>query len=574
MTKETKSKKTKPPKVNYKRKAVGLIIGLIGIFLLIFIIFYSISRIFRAEDFARMLPQDTTLGLVQINVNAGHEQVQRFFTSLSDYEIYHPDKLTALVDGMLETDFESDIAPWLNRQVGFAFLEQKESPGEMEIVIFVEVKNKDAAIDFMQSRGLQGQEDYVLSDEYNGKDIYRYALSQAYHFTFINNYMIVAMNDGEIKQIIDSSQGNKIKLADDSSYQKVKQNLPINTLVFTYVNFEKILEFLKENDEFMSEKGRQLLAFEPFLRLYKSFGTSMIMQNGDFAVQTFTLLDEDYLEEGNIISFDTKFRAELLSLMPNDIVFYAGGLNLKEQMHRYGQLFSTGGEVSYLIFEGMIRAQKNHYIGEEITLEEDIYPLLQGEYAFAISKTDDKSAVTIMLELEDPLQDRDKVESIADSFMRKSAILAPKVVEVELEDGTILEEIQTVPEEILRSTEDYHGYEMNILTVGNAPWGIYYIIADNTLVIATQKEQLKRSIDLVIDEQQSLKNSSLFNGTISPVLRNSDEVMFANFNYLFSAINDGSLDWISPYLEPFSYFSAGKNYFNDGISTIQYIKIE
>lgn len=571
-----KKKKKEPSNENaiYKRKALGLVLGLIGIFLLLFAVFYVVSRILRPQELSTMLPENTTIAFMQVNINQGNEHVQRFYNSLSEYEVYSPDSITQLADELLGTDFETDIKPWINRQIGIAVLEKSESKGEMDMLLFVETKDKNATIDFMQSRGLKDQEDYVLTEEYNGMDIYRYALSQAYQFTFINNHMVVATNQDALKQVIDSHKGSTKKLVNGASYQKVTQNLPINTLIYTYVDFDKAMEFLKNNDEFMSEKGKDLFAFEPFLKLYKAIGTTVVMENGDLAVQTYTSLDEKYLKGSDLLKFDEKFRANLLSLMPRNVKFYAGGLNLKEQIYRYSELFSAGGEVSYLIFEGMLRAQKNYYLGNEITLEEDIYPLLEGEYAFALSEINGKQAVTILLELSDPVRDKDNIESIADSFIRKSAILAPKVVTVELEDGTKVEEIQTVPEEIIRTVTDYHGYEMNVLKIGNMPWGVYYIIIDTTLVVTTQEEQLQNIIDLMINPGESFKTGSIFNDSIAPVLRTTDEVVFIDLNHFLGTMKEELPDWLPPYLEPFAYLSTGKNYFKDGISTIHYIKVD
>lgn len=575
MTKEKKKKKAPSAEsASYKRKALGLILGLIGIFLLLFGVFYGVSRIFRPQELSTMLPEDSTIAFVQVNINPGNEHVQRFYSSLSEHDVYRLDSMTALVDELLETNFETDIEPWISRQIGIAILEKPESEGEMDTLLFVETRDRSKTIDFMQSRGLKDQEDYVLTEDYNGTDIYRYALSQTYQFTFINNHMVVSTSKDALMKVIDSHKGNIKKLIDGKEYQKVAQNLPINTLVFTYVNFDKAMEFLKNNDEFMSEKGKDLLAFEPFLKLYKAFGSTVIMENGNIAIQAYTSLDQDYLEGEDLLKFSKKFRANLLTLMPNNVNFYAGGLNLREQIHRYSELLGAGGDVSYLIFEGMLRAQKNYYFGSEITLEEDIYPLIEGEYAFAVTENDGNPSVIILLELSDPIRDKDNIESIADSFIRKSAILAPKIVEVELEDGTMAEEIQTVPEEITRSTEDYHGYEMNVLKVGEMPWGVYYIIIDSTLAVTSQKEQLQAVIDLLTDPSQSFRHDPVYNESIAPVLRTTDEVMFIDIGHFFESMKDELPEWMTEYIRPFSYLSTGKNYFKDGISTIHYIKVD
>ncbi len=317
-------------KNDYKRKALGLVFGLIGIFLLLFAIFYGISRIFRPQELSTMLPQDSTIAFVQININPGNEHVQHFYNSLSEYEVYRPDSISALADEFLGTDFKTDVEPWIGRQIGVAIVEKSQTKGETDTLLFIETRDKNKTIDFMQSRGLKDQEDYVLSEDYRGVNIYRYALSQTYQFTFVNSHLVVSTSRDALKKVIDSHKGDTKKVAGASIYQKVAQNLPINTLLFTYVDFDKAVEFLKNNNEFMSKKGRDLLAFEPFLKLYKAFGITVIMENENLAVQTYTSINREYLKGEDLLKFNKKFRANLLNLMPRNVKFYAGGLNLKE----------------------------------------------------------------------------------------------------------------------------------------------------------------------------------------------------------------------------------------------------
>lgn len=556
----------------FTRKAMGLVIGLIGIFLLVFVIFYTISRVFRPQDIATMLPKDNVVALVQVSTNPEHEQVQRFYEELNKYEAYHPNTIKFLLNEAVEVDYDDEIAPWLGRQAGVAILEKANEEGQVDVVLFIETKNKEKTLSFMESRGLQTQEDYLLTDDYEGTDIYRYALSQTYNFMFLNSYLVIANNETALQSVVDADKKHSNELISNESYQKISQNLPINTLVLSYVDMEKLIRVLKGNEGFMSEKGRELLAFEPFLKLYKAFGLTAVMENGNLAIQTFTSLDENYLAGEDFINFDTKFRANLLNYVSDDLVFYVGGFDLQKQIHRYSDIMSAGGEVSYLIFEGMLRAQKNEYLGSEISLEEDIYPLLQGEYALAVNKNDEHEATTIILELADPLRDRDKVESIVDSFIRKGAILSPKIVEVELEDGTTMEEIQTVPEEITRSNEDYHGYEMNVLTIGTKTWGIYYIIIDDKLVISSNKNQIHKVIDLFDNNHESVKDGDIYREIISPVVRTTDEVLYFNLQYILEMM-DLLPEGAEAYLAPFDSIGCGTNYFKDGISSIHYIRI-
>lgn len=557
----------------FTRRIVGLIIGLVAVFLLVFVAFQVVSRFFRPQDIASMLPKDGVISMVQINTNSHHEQVQRFYEALNKYEKYNVDSIKLLLGEVFQADFDKQINPWIGRQAGFAFVENSDLKGQADLLLFFEVTEKEKALDFLKSRGLQSQEDYLLTNNYNGAEIYRYALSQTYNFVFIKKYLVVANNESILQTVIDASKNRKNQLVSNEAYGKVNQNLPINNLGFGYVDMQKLIEFLKNNEGFMSEKGRELLAFEPFLKLYRSVGFTTVMEGGNLAVQTFTFLNEDYIAGREFIKFDNKFRANLLEYATEDIVFYAGGLDLRKQIERYSDLMSAGGEVSYLIFEGMLNAQKNEYLGQEIDLNSDIYPLLQGEYALVVNKNDNHESVSVFLELADPVRDRDKIESIFDSFVRKSSILAPRVVSVELEDGTTMEEIQTFPEEISRSTENYKGYEINVLTIGTKTWGIYYLILDDILMISTQKDQIHSSIDLFAGSEKSAKNGAIFRESISTVLRTTDEVLYFDMPYLLGKMEIPA-ETFAGYLEPFKSASFGTNYFKDGISSINYIKID
>jgi hypothetical protein len=364
------SKKPKDPikKENFRKRLVGLFIGLVGVFLLLFVIFYTVSRVFRPIDFAEMLPKDSTIALMQVNVNNGHEQVRRFYNALNKFESYHPNSIKNTLNETFDFDYDAEVKPWLNRQIGFAIIQKPRTEGEYDMVFFIETRDKTSTKNFMESRGLESQDDYLLTDEYKGEDIYRYALSQSYNFVFLNNYLVLSENQEALKVIVDSTKSSELRLVENPDYQKISQNLPITTLTFAYVDIAKLVEYLKQNDEFMSAKGRELLAFEPFLKIYKAYGFTAMIENNNFAVQTFTGIDKGYLEGKDLLNFDSKFKAEFLTMLPADVKAYAGGLNLTKQFQRYSEIFGVGGEVSYLIFEGALRALKSEYFGEEIDL--------------------------------------------------------------------------------------------------------------------------------------------------------------------------------------------------------------
>jgi hypothetical protein len=60
---------------------------------------------------------------------------------------------------------------------------------------------------------------------------------------------------------------------------------------------------------------------------------------------------------------------------------------------------------------------------------------------------------------------------------------------------------------------------------------------------------------------------------MTPALRTTDEIVLINISKLLDKKQIIPEDF-KKYFEPFSYFTIGKNFFSDGISTIHYLKID
>ena len=102
-------------------------------------------------------------------------------------------------------------------------------------------------------------------------------------------------------------------------------------------------------------------------------------------------------------------------------------------------------------------------------------------------------------------------------------------------------------------------------------------IAQVSRLILQNKQGLIKELDiqnLFIDPNKSMKESDLFLKIISPVIRTSDEVIFADISYLIDNFGGDLPDETLLYLQPFKHFAAGKNYFKDGIFSTHYIKID
>ncbi len=165
-----------------------------------------------------------------------------------------------------------------------------------------------------------------------------------------------------------------------------------------------------------------------------------------------------------------------------------------------------------------------------------------------------------------------KIQELADNFSQIGAVFEPKVVTHTLEDGTKSKEIIAVPEAIQRSEETYKEVTIYKMELGERDWGIYYALTNQIAVISLDMKGIKNTIDLLKGADNSLRRSEIYVEQISGVLSRSDELSYFNLGSLLPIILEE--EEIPKILRIFSTFSSGKNYFPDGISSINYLRIK
>jgi len=83
---------------------------------------------------------------------------------------------------------------------------------------------------------------------------------------------------------------------------------------------------------------------------------------------------------------------------------------------------------------------------------------------------------------------------------------------------------------------------------------------------------VETSLDLLEDNQKSLKNSADFLSQIDPVLKSSDEVSYFKVSKIVDGYFSDSI--YAPIFQSIDSFSSGRNYFNDGVVTTNYLKVQ
>jgi hypothetical protein len=556
----------------HRQKIRGGLLILIGLFALSFIGWFLFGKMFRPQYLAEILPADSTVAILEANIDGQSGQVKQFFDLMKNYAVYQHDGLVKLLTFVLPVDFAKEIEPWLGRRAGMALVSTAKK-GELARIYFVESRDHNLTLEFMKSRAMQEAKEDLSITEYNGNKLYGYTLGHLFEFTFVGNYLVLAENQDTLKNLLDNiSKGPALE--NNAAYRKVANNLPQGSLISGYLSTDKLFQVLSSDDSFLAKKGQDFMAFQPYLSIFNAAGFSCFADQGKFVIQTFVALNNDKLQDGKFITFSDKYRGSLLSIAPEEPVMLAAGHDLTKEINRLREIFTGGTDASAKVFDGLIEAQKEIYLGKGISLTEDVYPLLGGEYLLAVENSFEKPNISLILELTDKTRDIQRLEKIMSAFEKTGGFFTPKIQDVVLPDGTHGQEIVASPERIERYEDTYEEIAINDLKIGESGWNLYYATIDNKAIISTNKDVIKNTIDRINGNLTgSFATTNFYSRIVSQLMRSADELVVMKLGALTEILGLNDNEMLKPYLLPFSNLAAGKNYFTDGISTIYNLEI-
>lgn len=567
-------------KPEHKQKIKGGILTLIGLFALTYIGLFLFGKFFRPQALAELLPLNETVGILEVNTDGASDQVKQFFDTVKNYPVYQKAGLETLISTIINIDLANDVEPWLGRKIGIALIKFQPAGSAAEgamvfnPVIFIESRNHELTLEKIKNRAMQESKLDLVYGEYQGFKLYSYTTSGRFHFMFINNYLVLAKDEETLKFIIDQFATGK-KLSEDESYVKVVNNLPQNNVAFGYVNFEKLFEALLKNDpKFVAEKGQDYMALKPFISLFEADGVVLVAEKGKFVAQEYTLMDKEQLGDQEFLSFNEKYNGNLLTLANPDPVMLSGGHDMVKEIKRLQELFKSGTKTSSLIFEGVLEAQKEQYFGKDISLKDDIYPLLEGEYLITVEKSFEEPVITLFLEMKNKNEDTVRFEKLVTAFTQTSGIFTPKVNDVTLPDGTKGKEIVASPEAIQRFDESIDGTNVTSLQIGNTGVTLYYAIVGQNLVISTNHDNVKNVIMRSNDKlDENFTSAPFYQTSVKPSLQSADEMFTMKVGALSALMGLNQNEFLKPYVLPFGGMTVTKNYFADGMSSMYQFEI-
>ncbi|MBI4234699.1 DUF3352 domain-containing protein [Candidatus Peregrinibacteria bacterium] len=555
LTKE-KHPKAQSRKINFrlkiqKHQIYGAILVIIMISILISAGYLIFQRAFRSTEIARFLPEKQTVFTVELNYNPEHSQFSKTAKILEKYPYYSAQALKDFLTQKLQTNFETQINPWLGKNLGLSILNSKNTPGETFTVYFLETKDKAQAEKWLRQS--------ASAQPYNNREIF--LLQNGARLTLIDEYLFLSEKDQSLKELIDFSNSDEDALFDSSRYLRAKNNLPFNYIAFAFINFKNI------NDD-------SLTAFEsikPFLKFFDSEGLALVAMDEKFALQSFLNLSGEEIENMDFLENQEKYQADLAAYVKEDALIFWGGNNLENQLRRLILAMSGGDKDSMQIFDTVLQNYTNRYFGPEITLSLDILPLFKNEFALAIEEYDKKLTYKLLLKINNSEKALEELHDIFDNFAKVGSVYEKKIVTFTMADGTVGKEIMAVPENIRRQKLQIDDYDIFELTIGQKNSNIFYAVIDRYAIVTDNFDTMKNAVNMIKNGGKSLRLSKDFQELITHILSSSDEVSYLNFDKLMPLIFKGGK--VPKYLLPLSSLTSGKNYFQDGVTTINYLDI-
>lgn len=528
----------------HKKKIFGGVLVLIMGVLLISFSYLLFQKTFRPAPIASLLPEKQTVALVEMNINPDHNQVIKALSLLKKHQDYNLDALLNYTSQKLTLDYKADLKPWLGRQMGVAYLNSEENT--INEIYFLEVANKPAADKFLSTK------------------------SPKIFTAYVDDYLVITKTESALKQL---------KFSDDlyhsDKYRRIDDNLPIQRLGLFYLDFENMTDSFFKHFTFLSEKGLSTQKMGPLLNSLDAEGMALIALEDKLAVQSFLSLDEEIVDTLQYLPTKAKYEANLTKYLPANTLIFWGGENVGNQLKRLSEIMAGGDPLNITIFDQLVQNYTAQYFGGDINFNRDILPLVENEFAFSIEKNNQQQIYKFLLKLDDPQKDKVKLQELANNFASIGAVFKPKVVETILQDGTVSREIVAVPEEVTKSESTYENQQIFELKLGDKDFGLYYTFLEDVAVFSSQKAGIVSTLDTLKKgpegQAQNLQSSALFQNTIGPVLRNADEVSYFEFATISGLL--GSQEEWPKFITIIDAVSTGRNYFNDGIITLNYLHL-
>lgn len=267
----------------------------------------------------------------------------------------------------------------------------------------------------------------------------------------------------------------------------------------------------------------------------------------------------------------------LSKFIPSEkLAVYFGGADLSSELENTLLALEKLNPAYGILLEGLFRAQVNKIFGTNINLEQDVYPLFEGEYSFTISPRKN-GAIGLQLLLTHKNAEKTKVmlKKLSEGFGLLAAQFTPRVRTITLPDGTESRELVSDPESLKIFHETDKNLEIECAEVQATNYGFCYTLTDSLVLLANDMDALRQGIVSIRGKGETLDTFQPFREGLSNLSKVNEEMTFVNFTNIIPLLQKtaiGSL--LIPYVEPLDAVTWVKHSFKDGVSTEGFLQIK
>lgn len=540
MTKKHLFKRIQSKKKTSALECFIIFLMLVGFILIVFFIGRVLySNFTPSSDLSDHLPGDKTVAYLEWEdlKLPGNLEVS-----------YPPNTLAELMGNLFEIDLKTALEKFGTGKISYALLESTE--GKNQPLVLVEATSKNAALRYFKGLLLESEE-LKTSNDLN--PIYSFNQGQNLHFKFVGNYVAISP---EIESLESLNNNPEESLTQQESYQNTLNNLPRNPWLLGYVDIERV-NFTQQ------VHLRQIIDPLKFTANHLSFAVRK-SKNG-FQFNSYLSLKEGMLALEEVNEGAT-FDHTLTNLVPTDnLALYLGGSDLEAEWQNTLQTLDELNPSYALILEGLLRSQSESIFGKNVDLRNDLYPLFEGEYAFAMGRNENSNHFGMILKHDDQDFATVKMEKMATGFELIAASFAPKINTVTLPDGTVSRELIPDESKVESGVSNVAGNEVACTEVRGDDRGFCYTVTQDLVIMANNKAFIEKALNP--EESEMLADSSDFKKTTKDLSHVNDEMTFIQLDALKGLLPAGNIaEAIKPILSQFEASAWTKHYFENAVA--------
>ncbi|MBN1258873.1 hypothetical protein JXA05_03905 [Candidatus Peregrinibacteria bacterium] len=528
---------------------------ILGVFLVLLLLVFCVWYVKNERNISHYLPAENTVAYVKLeNLNLPQK--------LQTYPGWSGEQVENGLRRFFDLDYKAAFSSWGDGKFGVAAV--KDSYGKATPLLFIKVQSRRKALLFFQELALPGEQ--LKKDGTLLTPAYSYPAGQRFSFSFIGPYIFLAPTMENLAPVAETFLGKRKALSDDADYTKTAANLPRKNWMESFVNYKEL--------DFRDPAVRQLT--EPLKYVVNNFAFSARQTQSGFHINTLVNLAPGLLSlEEN--SKGNKFSYGLTDYVGSrGLALYLGGSDLAGEWKNTLESISNLNPAYGLILEGLFRAQVSRIFGDDVDLRNDIYPLLEGEYALTAGQSEKNGMdLRLIIGIENQEFILKKLDKLNRGFRMLAAKFSPRLRVVTLPDGTESRELVADSGRVEERDETYEGYKINCIEVAGTSYGLCYTATERLLILANHYTALKESVDLALKPEFVLSQDQPFRQTLGNLSKVSNEITFMNFqNALPLLIRSAYGPVLEPVLKPFEAATWVKHYFDDGVSAEGYLLVK